>query len=562
MKWSSALRWVGLIWGLLWWRGVAFAETEATLRVPEQYATLAEAVAAASSGDTIAIGAGSFAGGVTIDKHLTIQGSGQGVTILDGGGTQRLFSVNSNISLRLSQLTLQGGSAPSGNSRGGAISSRGPLTVEDVTIENCRASLGAGIYNLGQLLTLNRVRFVGNQGAYGSAFYNINGTVQAQGVVVEQNGQSGGLGGAIFVDGGSVTLRDSRLQENLGRYGGAIYVASGLLSLQATEVISNSAESKGGAIYVAGNNNTLLKTVVVTTTDSRLAHNQATSDGGAIYSIGTSAAVTLTKTLLEQNQTEMKGGAIMVRDGSLALIESSLRSNQAVSSGGAIHGYLAQLTVTRSSLIQNHTNESGGAIHAVESAVTIENSTLSGNTTQKWGTALALFSSQGQLNFTTLVGVAGSVATAHFYASTLTVGNTIFAQANCERLEGTTLQSQGYNLFDLASCGLTHASDLQADPQLAPLEEVGRLGLHRPMVGSPAFASVPTCLPVDQLNQPRTAPCSRGAIESAESRAEPTAVTMSHKATDASHLLTLSSLLLFSLTLFSARHLLASRKTT
>jgi hypothetical protein len=65
------------------------AQKAATLCVGAQpgcYATLQAAVDAANDGDTIAVGRGTFAGGVTIAKNLTLAGSGVGQTIIKGGG--------------------------------------------------------------------------------------------------------------------------------------------------------------------------------------------------------------------------------------------------------------------------------------------------------------------------------------------------------------------------------------------------------------------------------------------------------------------------------------------
>src|SRR5581483_5457893 len=64
-------------------------QASATLCVGTQpgcYATLQAAVDAAGDGDTITIARGTFAGGVSITKSLTIAGSGVGQTIIKGGG--------------------------------------------------------------------------------------------------------------------------------------------------------------------------------------------------------------------------------------------------------------------------------------------------------------------------------------------------------------------------------------------------------------------------------------------------------------------------------------------
>src|SRR4051812_35491437 len=44
------------------------------------------AIAAAKDGDTIAVTRGTFAGGITIDKSIRLQGAGSNKTVIDGGG--------------------------------------------------------------------------------------------------------------------------------------------------------------------------------------------------------------------------------------------------------------------------------------------------------------------------------------------------------------------------------------------------------------------------------------------------------------------------------------------
>ena len=50
------------------------------------FATLQAAVAAAHDGDTIRVGRGTFAGGVMIDKSISLVGEGSNATIISGGG--------------------------------------------------------------------------------------------------------------------------------------------------------------------------------------------------------------------------------------------------------------------------------------------------------------------------------------------------------------------------------------------------------------------------------------------------------------------------------------------
>ena len=50
------------------------------------YTQVAPALAAAHNGDTVLIGPGTYAGGITIDENVNLVGSGPGQTVISGGG--------------------------------------------------------------------------------------------------------------------------------------------------------------------------------------------------------------------------------------------------------------------------------------------------------------------------------------------------------------------------------------------------------------------------------------------------------------------------------------------
>lgn len=51
-----------------------------------RYSTIADALVAAADGDRIAIAAGTYAGGLAIDKDVSLVGAGAGATAIGGGG--------------------------------------------------------------------------------------------------------------------------------------------------------------------------------------------------------------------------------------------------------------------------------------------------------------------------------------------------------------------------------------------------------------------------------------------------------------------------------------------
>ena len=115
------------------------------------YATIQEAITAASDGDTISIEAGTYTetGQIIINKNLTIIGAGSSSTIIkpsaDTGSSddsRGWFLVNSGKSFTLKNVTLDG----SGYKIFQAIRSHGPSTIENNVIKNMLYNPSGGNY--------------------------------------------------------------------------------------------------------------------------------------------------------------------------------------------------------------------------------------------------------------------------------------------------------------------------------------------------------------------------------------------------------------------------------
>ena len=79
------------------------------------FTTIADAVAAAASGDVISVGAGVYADALTISKSLTIESkSGAAVTVLDGLNAQRIVLVQGACNVTLRGLTMKNAHSDNG----------------------------------------------------------------------------------------------------------------------------------------------------------------------------------------------------------------------------------------------------------------------------------------------------------------------------------------------------------------------------------------------------------------------------------------------------------------
>jgi hypothetical protein len=124
---------------------------------------------------------------------------------------------------------------------------------------------------------------------------------------------------------GDLTLHNLTLTngKNTG-HAGAILV-EGTLSLVDSFVISNTADSSGGAIYNRGGSVTLVS--------SRFEHNQADFGGALAGTI--SGTITLSDTTLYSNTAEESGGGVNnTEGGTLNLSDSVITANRALFGAG------------------------------------------------------------------------------------------------------------------------------------------------------------------------------------------------------------------------------------
>lgn len=165
--------------------------------------------------DTITVPAGTYGlsipgrleeasaqGDLDITDSLVVRGAGAPVTIVDGGGLDRVFHMPTVNHVILSDLTVQNGETDAGDGGGGIFNGQGNqpgglLELTNVTVSSNTSTFGGGIIN-----------------GWGAR-------MRLRGVTVSNN--TGGAGGGIYTrDGGLVHLTNSTVSNNraLGQAGG------------------------------------------------------------------------------------------------------------------------------------------------------------------------------------------------------------------------------------------------------------------------------------------------------------------------------------------------------
>jgi hypothetical protein len=189
--------------------------------------------------------------------------TGNGATITRSGSTAfRLFDVASAGSLSLSNVTLSNGLADDGVNGGGAVFSRGPLTVTSTTFSGNSSPAGTGTsggaINSSGPLTVSLSTFTGN-------------TAQEGGGIFNQSTSS------------AATVTDTTFSGNTA----TIFGGGGIVSVQGTTNVARDTFSGNNATGTAGGG-AIDNDAAVNITNSTFSGNTGgTNGGGAIQNFGT-----------------------------------------------------------------------------------------------------------------------------------------------------------------------------------------------------------------------------------------------------------------------------------
>jgi len=276
---------------------------------------------------------------LTDQSGLTIDGSGQSVTISGdtnetGIPTVPIFSAYSNTSLTLQNLTLTKGN--SGANCGGAVSVtyQGTLTIINVTLSDNQSICGgaiandrgtvsvtnstfmnnfstgpAGAISNGGPMTITNSTFSGNSttgNQHGGAIINGDSLNIINSTFTGNHTDGSGWGGCIMNNGGTLIINNSTFSDNTTKtYGGAIAINFGPVTAINSTFYNNSAVGFGGAIWVNEQGS-------LTVTNGTLSGNVA-SAGNNIYNNNGSAIypVTLLNTILISSSWSNCGGLIV-----------------------------------------------------------------------------------------------------------------------------------------------------------------------------------------------------------------------------------------------------------
>jgi hypothetical protein len=480
---------------------------------------------------------------------------------LSGGNTTRVFMINPGVRLQLSHIALHDGMALGTNSLAQGVVNRPGGPGE-----------GGAAYNEGGTLVAADCAFLRNrvQGGVGSPAVSFGTAAGAGGP---------GRGGAVFVRRGEVTLTRCLLDANEARGGRGGFGNIGAVG----------GESAGGGIYGTNSQIQLLDCELSRNTSigGRGTRANGSLGGSGLGSGGAlafdSGIVTVSRTIFAKNRSSAeyvnhaRGGAIVVRAGSLSMTDTLLTGNLAEGGlglligsssglpgghgyGGALHLIAGTAELVSSTLasnvalggVQQSGNYAGsglgGGLYNAQATLSVLNCTVAHNESQA-GEARAL---EGGGYGGGLYNDAGLFVLAHvtiaanasrnspgtspygfdgveqgggIYSGNnglVSLFNTILANTFAGSNAFGVLTDGGNNLSSDSSCNFNQPGSMNnTDPKLGPLADyTGPTPTMALLASSSAIdaASSASCAPTDQRGRPRPAgaACDIGAFESSQ----------------------------------------------
>lgn len=317
----------------------------------KSYDTLAKAVAAVKSGETIVLQKDIEEDNIKISKDIkfTINVNGHTWT----GKSKDLLTISKANTV----LALTGGEG--GGTLQAASGYRVITASVDCTIniENLKLQGNGQTTNAGILgsIPADRVK--------GATIFMKNCELTGGDVTKE--------GGAIYIKNGNLTAENCTIEGNRSVNSGAVFVWAfnypGSVSFSgchfSNNKVGNSARGGGGAITVASQGTRVLTLDIIN--KCKFTENESEKDGGAIYFNSDKGKLTITDTDFLRNHTVRNGGAVYIDKGVSEINGTKFQENRAGTetskgSGGGL--YVKYNSDIRDTVFENNQAERGGAI--------------------------------------------------------------------------------------------------------------------------------------------------------------------------------------------------------
>ncbi|MDX1409564.1 MAG: hypothetical protein R3330_15560, partial [Saprospiraceae bacterium] len=191
-----------------------------------------------------------------------------------------------------------------------------------------------------------------------------------------------------------------------------------------------------------------------------------------VFEVTSTGNLTVNQITVQNGRSLFSGGGILNDSGTLTVTNSTFSGNFASNNGGAITNNIGgTLTVANSTISGNTANSNGGGIYNASGTVTVTNSTFSNNSSPSNAGGILNFNGVLTVTHSTFSGNSApagggilNTGTVHLAGVILDTGT---SGPNCAN--SGTLNDNGYNLSDDASCGFSGTSADSATLNLGAL---------------------------------------------------------------------------------------------
>ncbi len=310
----------------------------ATIRVPQDFATIQAAIQAAQGGDTVEVAAGTYMESIDfLGKAITVTAVGAvEATVIDGssGGATVTFQNGETPSSVLEGFTIRGGN--------GAVVGT--------------STIGGGIYVFAASPTIR-----GNEIRQNVAFFG-------GGIGCLGNGQ------AVIESNRIVSNRAEISQQvQLGRGGGIYCSDSAAPFVIDNEIVNNISQFRGGGIFTDLSAGPFLEGNVI-------AGNQTGVEGAGL-AVMAGSNVIAGGNEFRANISGVRGGAVHVEEATLRATENLLHENRCGQYGGAVSLVTGtdETVFDRNRMLRNVADQGGGAIYVTNARPTFRGNLVAFN---------------------------------------------------------------------------------------------------------------------------------------------------------------------------------------
>jgi len=303
---------------------------------------------------------------LTIDKNLTVDGSGHTVTI---SGNRGVVGEDEASNTGVSVFSVGDGDGD-GVGDASIVFNLKHLTVTKGYSRSYEGG-GGGLWVVDSTANVSEVTFLDNWAAVGGGLSNIRGTVNLTNTTFISN--TAFSGGGMYNQSSNTTLTHVTFISNTASlYGGGLRNVGGSPTLSQVDFISNTATTGGGGMYNSPGNPTL--------TDVIFRGNSAGQYGGGLHNWDGSPV--LINVAMIGNSANDSGGGMYNDYGDPILINVTFSGNTASYGGGMGNAYNSNPTLSNVTFNGNSATVSGGGLYNLSyspSNIQVQNSLLWGN---------------------------------------------------------------------------------------------------------------------------------------------------------------------------------------